>query len=374
MNSKKVLFCLLLFFVSVLFSPLQAEQFERGLRNYYRGELDEAGQNFQAAIEADTTRARPYFFLGNVHRQQENYEDAIEAYRTALDRDPDYRTVRERLADLLFELDEWEQAARQYERLVEAEPRNFDYLYRLGVVRFQLQEFEEARDYLLRARERRPRSARIHYYLGRMSLEKDDLLDALSRFERAIQLNPSEGEFYFYRGLALFQEEDYLRADDDNWKSADNFRRALELGYDTPRTRFMLANSFLNRGLFSLREGREERGIERLRSSISQYQEVLATDWQASNAYHNMGVAYLGIGRLTLARRAVEEAIEIEPSVVFFHDTLGLIHYRLGKFEEALSAWNLVRELDSDYDQNPFGDLLEIQPLPERIREARIRR
>ncbi len=374
MKNKKVLFILSILLIPVLCSAANGGEFERGLRHYYRGELEEAGLYFQAAIDADTTQARPYFFLGNVHRREGNYHSAKEAYREALERDPGYRTVRERLAELSFDLEDWQEASRQYRELVEVEPRNFDYLYRLGLVYFRLEEFEDARKYFLRAREQRPRSDRIHYYLGRMSLEKGELLDALSRFERALQINPSEGEFYFYRGLALFREEDYLREDDDNWESADNFRRAIDLGYETPRTRFMLANSFLNRGLFSLRQGHDERGIERLRSAVSQYQNVLATDWEASNAYHNMGVAYLGIGRLTLARRAVDEAIEIEPTVVFFHDTLGLIHYRLGEFDKALSAWNLCRELDSDYEENPFGDLLELEPLSSRIREARIRR
>ncbi|MGM0381211.1 MAG: tetratricopeptide repeat protein [bacterium] len=373
MKNKTVFFILLFVLISSI--PLQAaDEFEKGLRHYYRGELSKARENFKAAVEADTSQARPYFFLGNIHRKMGNIELARQTYDTALKRDTGYTTARERLAALLFEQEKWEEAAEQYRKLVKSKPRNFDYLYKIGVVNFKLRQLEEAREQFLRAREQRSRSARVHYYLGRLSLEEGDTLDAISRFERAIQLNPSEGKFYFYRGLAYFREEDYLRENDENWHSARDFQQAVKLEYDRPRTRFMLANSLLNRGLYSIRQEWTERGIERLRNSISQYRKVLATDWKASNAYHNMGVAYLVIGKLDLALDAVKEAIEIEPSTVFFHDTLGLIHYRRGEFDQALSAWDLVGELDSDYDKNPFAELLDLDSLSERIQEARIRR
>jgi tetratricopeptide (TPR) repeat protein len=161
---------------------------------------------------------------------------------------------------------------------------------------------------------------------------------------------------------------------ESDWLSARDFRRALEMGEDSIRSRFMLANSYLNRGLYSLREDNLERGIDQLRSAVEEYQKVLAGNWQASNAYHNMGVAYLGIGNLDLARRAVEEAISEEPTVAFFHDTLGEIYFRQGKFKQALEVWNLVLELEPEYKNNPFSDLLELRPLEERLREARVRR
>ncbi len=367
-----------LLIVSALIFPFKVafaeDNFQEGLRHYFRGELQQAEESFKQAVENKPESVRYFFFLANTYYRQERYSEAEKAYQRVLELDATYTPARKRLADLYIQNKAWKKAARQYEKLLEEEKQNFEYRLNLGITSFHTGDLGKAREHLLRARELQPGSARVHFYLGRIALEKNEYLSAITRLQRAIELNPSEGRYYFYRGLARFHNEDYLSQNESDWLSASDFRRALEMGEDSTRSRFMLANSYLNRGLYSLREDNLERGIDQLRSAVEEYQKVLAGDWQASNAYHNMGVAYLGIGNLDLARRAVEEAISEEPTVAFFHDTLGEIYFRQGKFKQALEAWNLVLELEPEYGNNPFSDLLELRPLEKRLREARVRR
>jgi len=288
--------------------------------------------------------------------------------------DTGHETARRRLGDLYYEKEKWSRASRQYRRIISAGESNINVEFRLARSLFKQGKLDEAKRYFLSVRRKDPQRADVYFYLGRILLNNDEVLNAVSRFDRAIELDNSPGKYYFYRALANFRQEDYMSESPDGWKSATDFQRALDRGYESPRTHFMLGNSLLNRGLVLLKRNQDDRGIDRLKKSIRQFRQVLAGDWNASNAYHNMGVAYLGIGKLEMARKSVEQAILMEPTVPFFHDTLGLVYYRQGEFGKAIDSWQLVKELDSDYDGSPFQDLLGMGTIEEKIKEARIRR
>ncbi len=372
---RRPLSVLLVCFVlsSLLMVPASASTFQEGLHNYFRENFEKARRKFQQAVQANPRKPKYHFFLGNVFNRLDDVNQAELAYKKALELDTTYTTARRRLAFLYFNSRQWKEAAAQFKHLLSSNPQNFEYRFHYGVVLFKQGKYELARGELLRAREIRPEAAEAHYYLGRISLDRGQKLNSISRFARAIELDPSTGKYYFYRGVAYFRNEDYRAAPGARFNSAQNFRKAVELEFSLSRSRFMLGNSLLSRGLYLLRQEKAKNGIDFLKRSVQQFRFVLLDDARASNAYHNMGIAYLGIGKLELARQAFREAIGIEPSVAFFHDSLGLAHYRLGNFKQALSSWTFVHEIDSDYSGHPFKNLLGIKPLDKRLREARIR-
>lgn len=370
-TSRFILLVLVLGLVSI--TPAFADSFEQGLDNYYREAYKQARNNFKLAVRNNPENPKYHFFLGNVYNRLEKYEQAELAYKKALALDTSYTSARRRLAFLFFNNEKWKPAAKQFKQLLTNHPRNYEYRFHHGVTLFQREKYEAARSELLTAREIRPEAPDPHYYLGRISLLREQNLNSISRFGRAIELEPSEGKYHFYRGLAYFRNDDYRTAGGGSWNSARDFKKAIEQEYNVPRARFMLGNSLLSRGLYLLRREKTENGIRLLRRSVKQYRQVLVGSNSASNAYHNMGIAYLGIGKLDLARQSVRKAIDLEPSVAFFYDSLGLIYFRRGDFEEALSSWTFVQEIESDYSSHPFGDLLDLDPLDSRLREARIR-
>jgi len=366
-----------LFLIS--FQPLSAQtsedsSFKTGLQEYFRGNYETARDHFQNAVEENPDQPRYQFFLANTYHRLGQDTRAKQGYKAVLEQDEDHDSARTRLANLYYEEGQWTRAIPLYETLLEGETNDPQIRFRLARSLFEDGQLNRAQTQFLQVRQRDPDRARVFYYLGRILLEKEEYLNAGSRFERAIQLDDSPGEFYFYRALAFFRQEDYLSDSADGWKSADDFERAIERGNDENRTYFMLGNSLLNRGLYLIRENRTNRGIDLLKKSIRQYQRVLTGEWKASNAYHNMGVAYLEIGKLDLARKAVEQAILIEPTVPFFHDTLGDIYFQMGEFDRALDAWELVGELEPEYDGNPFAKLRDTEKLDVKIQEARVRR
>ncbi len=376
---KRLLYALTVLFIilglTVGEAPARSagEYFQEGLRSYYRENFDRARIFFQRAVNEEPDNPRHHFFLGNVFARLNRKEQAELAYRKALDLEPGYTTARRRLAFLYFDNRQWSEAAEQFQRLLRESPREYEYRFHHAVSLFEMEELDLARDEFFRARELRRDAAETHYYLGRISLLREEYTTAVNRFTRALDYDGSQGRYYFYRGLAYFRQEDYRRPPEE-WQSNEDFQRAIDLNYDTARTRFLLGNSLMCRGLFLLQQERSQEAIDFLQQSIRQFRRVLINDPEASNAYHNLGVAYLGIGKLDLAASALREAIELEPEIAFFQDSLGLVYYRRGDFSRALSTWSFVREIDPDYSRHPLGDLLDIEALDLRKREARIRR
>ncbi|MFB6226695.1 MAG: tetratricopeptide repeat protein [bacterium] len=357
--------------------PSRAQQnknFQRGLQQYIKKNFAEAREHFERAIKNDSTVVKHRFFLGNTTRRLGDTLAAIRQYKRVLQLDTGHSSARKKMAEIYFSSKNWKKAQKHYARLAEANPGNFSYRFRLGISQFKRGKIDKAKGTMLKARELDPKSGPAHFYLGRILMKRGEYLNAASRFNRAIELKPSLGRYQFYRALAYFREQDYMSRSDEAWRSAEGFKKAIERDFATPKTRFMYGNSLLNRGLYYLENDRVEEGVGLLKKSIRQFRRVVVTDWKASNAFHNMGVAYLGIGKLDLAKRAVENGIMSEPSVPFFHDTLGEIFFRLGEFDKALESWELVKELDSDYSSHPFEPLYFERSIEERIKGAKLRR
>lgn len=360
--------------VSLLPATAENGNFQEALQHYFQEDYERARDVFTKAARNDTGSARVQFFLGNTLNRLGDTTGAVKQFRKTLSLRPGHQSARRKLAEILFEAERWPRAIEEYRYLVERNPETFQFHYRLGLALFRTGKLTKAKERFLRSKRLNPESAEAHYYLGRILMKNREFLNAASRFSRALELDPSQGRYYFQRGLAHFREEDYRNRNDNNWTSASDFKKAIEEGFDSPKTVFMYANSLLNRGLYYHEHDRQTEGVKLLKRSIRQYRRVLATDWKASNAFHNMGVAYLVIGKLDHARQSVEKAILTEPSTLFFHDTLGEIYFQLGRFNKAIESWNLAQELDSDYETHPFEPMIMERSIESRIEESKLRR
>lgn len=375
--SLAVLSIVVVTLLSAQLRPARAQSestFRSGLQRYFQEDYEEARKILKKAVDVDRGNVRYRFFLGNTYMKLDQVDSAIRTYKQVLKIEPGHQTARRRLANIYLDQKRWSPAIRHFKTLVKNMPDDFQLHYNLGRAYFERDELKKAQDHFLKAREIKPRSADSHFYYGRILMKREEYLNASSRFGRAIELDPNEGKYYFYKALANFREQDYLNSSDQGWKSGRNFEKALELGYDSPRAHFMRANSLLNRGLYYLKNNRDKDGYKLLKESITEYRTILASDWKASNAFHNMGVAYYKIGKLELARQAVEKAVMTEPTIPFFHDTLGEIYFQLGEFGKSIESWNLAQELDSSYDAHPFEPLIFNRSIADKKEEARIRR
>lgn len=114
-------------------------------------------------VAGDSASPEVYDLLGDAYTQAKNYAKAEEAYRKAVDEDPDDAGHRHGLAQALLSQDKYAGALEQFQRLAELEPGTSDNYLRMAQLYRRLGKFDQAESSLLRAKQLAPGSLEILY-------------------------------------------------------------------------------------------------------------------------------------------------------------------------------------------------------------------
>jgi tetratricopeptide (TPR) repeat protein len=123
----------------------------------------------QEAIEllknaaVDSSSPDVYDLLGDAYAQSKNYPSAEEAYRNAIEQDPDDPGHRHGLADALVAQNKYAEAVEQYKKLTELEPGTADNHLRLAELYRRLGQFDNAQTSLEQAKQLEPGSLEVLY-------------------------------------------------------------------------------------------------------------------------------------------------------------------------------------------------------------------
>jgi len=97
-----------------------------------------------------------YNNMGNIFRKKQAYEKAIQYFKTALDIDPNFTTVRENLLLALIESNKWDEAARQVDILITKRSLHSLYLNLKGLIWVRQHSPAKAIPYFRKALRRAP--------------------------------------------------------------------------------------------------------------------------------------------------------------------------------------------------------------------------
>ena len=169
------------------------------------GRLDEA----QAMLERLSVRFPQaplvWMNLGNVFRDRHRFEDAMLAYRNALECDPGLVEARNSLGSVLHSMLRFAEAETEYRACIEAAPDFMLPRYNLASVTMDLGRFREAeaisRDIVARA----PQAPAAHRLLGTACGLQGRLLDAIACYRVAAQIAPDDPQVARTYGSALME-------------------------------------------------------------------------------------------------------------------------------------------------------------------------
>lgn len=189
--------------------------------------------------------------------------------------------------------------------------------------------------------------------LARMYFEKVDYSTALHCFTRLREIDPyrlEDMEYYstllwhLRNGPALNHLANALvaqnRAAPQVWCSVGN---ALSLAHDTEGAicAFRRASALCPNAAYPYTlEAHEHVTADAYEHAKACYRQALRADKRHYNAWYGLGVVFLRMGELQMAKMHFVTASRINPSNVVVSCCIGLVEERLGKFESSLACYS----------------------------------
>jgi tetratricopeptide (TPR) repeat protein len=199
--------------------------------------------------QAASDSAEPGFYdlLGDAYSQQKDWPKAEEAYRKAVDEDPDEPNHRHGLAEALLEEQKYPQALEQFQKLAELEPGTYQNYVRLAELYRKLGQFDQAQSSILRAKQLAPGNLEVVFNEAMLYEDQGHYEDAIKLLTDAIagvksqQHSPSEAAGNSGALGILYEQLGRVYREAQNYPAAiDTFREMAKLGPDTQKRAEML--------------------------------------------------------------------------------------------------------------------------------------
>ena len=200
----------------------------RGLLAYQQGQHTLALELIQKALSLDATKAHYFFNQALVLEKLEGWDDAVNAYRQAIQLNPNYVEAHSNMGNVFRRQRHWAKAVAAYEQALRLNPQSADLCNNLGVVYKDKGEREQALGYYHQAVRLDPQHAEAYNNMGVVLQDQDKLDEAASAFHQALSLKPDYANAHYHFGLVQFwqgQQKDALAG----------FQRSTDLTYNHRR-------------------------------------------------------------------------------------------------------------------------------------------
>lgn len=156
--------------------------------------------------------AAGYIQLGAIYHQLGEYENALNAFQTALALDESHPHAYNNMGLVYLDLRLYSEAISMFQGALEIAPVNAAFLNNLGYAYDSADRFDEALDAYRRALEADATFVDAYANLGEAYLNREMYAAAIQSYEQALVLDDSDATVYFNLGLAYEESGEFLRA------------------------------------------------------------------------------------------------------------------------------------------------------------------
>ena len=256
--------------------------------------------------------------LGLALRAKGDLDEAIAAYRKAIDFHPDYATYHNNLGLALYALGDLDAAIGEFREAIRLDPKIVRAHNNVGRALKSKGDDEGAiAEYRVEIR-LDPSYVWAHNNLGLALRDKGELDGAIAEYREAIRLGPKTLNVHNNLGVALEAKGDFAGA-------TAEYRAEIRLNpaYAWPHN---------NVGYLLQRKGE-------LEEAIMEFQEAIRLDAKLAKPHCNLGVALQGKGDLEGAIAEYREAVRLDPMYAKAHTNLGNALRKKGDREGAIAAY-----------------------------------
>lgn len=165
-------------------------------------EKQEKRKQFSAEVQA-------MFDAGLQLAQEGKYQEAIEQYKKALEKDPEQSNILGNMADCYSKMDKNQEALETYQKAIAIKPDDAALYTNLGVVLSKLGKNAESQEAFKKAATLNPASSAQNFYnIGATLVNNNKTAEAIESFKQAIAADPNFAEAYYQLGLCLSAKQE----------------------------------------------------------------------------------------------------------------------------------------------------------------------
>jgi tetratricopeptide (TPR) repeat protein len=348
-------------------APEVADIFRQASEAMQRGNLNVAGDGFEAAARAAPAFVEAHFNLGLVHEEQGRFDEAIASFQKALALKPRLHGANLFLGIAYFRLNQMDKALAAIQKESVSYPKDAPAWMWLGVVRLAQDKPEEAAEALDKAAtlapddmdilyhrgrahllvsknsyarmfKAGPKSWRVHQVLAQANAEADRHTDAVAEYLAAIKLAPSQPGLHEelgseYRSLGKVQEAE------------ESFRRELEIDPHSVLAKYEL-------GVLAVEQADGAKGKQLIEAALKEKPGLLHSDYNLGRAEMLLGndaaAAAQRFERATSAPGSDPEVIEqawYQLGIVYRH-----LH-RMHDAQKAMATFQRLKDAEAENSQ-----------------------
>ena len=334
---------------------------------------------------SDNPAARDDWRLGNLYFQSMVYEYAADAYKRAIQADPNYATAHYSLGAAYYKMGLFTEAREGLETAIRLAPDVPRFHFTLGLVLKDDKNISEAIASFGRAIELDAGYVMAYYRRGRVYSYMDDLKKASSDLERVVELDPefhdalhdlgkiyislrkwraaqeallkclalkpNDSDAFYYMGLIR------IGRGEEPEQAMEDFQKAVELDPGHLEARFQL--SLLHARKRYREPSHRQEAIRHLRALIEMYEELGDFD-RIYDAYFLLGSLYDDVPEnADLAIEAYINGLRLAEWSAEAHNNLGVLYSQKGAVDEAVREFREAIRLDPEYE-SPYHNLAKV--------------
>ncbi len=148
------------------FAPEAIKHYNKGVELHGSGFLNQAIEEYKAAIAADGRLEPAWSNLGNIYAAQRSYNRAMEAFQKSLELKPDRATTLNGLATVLYARGKVKEAKEKWMQAFAADPKFSSALYNIGNACEGEKKPQEAINWYVKAIDISPKMPDPYYRVG----------------------------------------------------------------------------------------------------------------------------------------------------------------------------------------------------------------
>lgn len=153
-----------------------------------QGMYEQALQNINLSIEADTNFPSPYSLQGEIYFLTHRYDESVTSYQKALEKDSTIVVANAGLGSAYLKLNQLDSAMIYFQKALTLDDSFTPAFLDMGLTLAFMGKTAEALDSLKAAQELNARNPIPYYYMGQVYLEMKDSSSATNSFKTALEL------------------------------------------------------------------------------------------------------------------------------------------------------------------------------------------